>query len=45
MNDALANAINLCVKLTNERLELEFPMNIISPFQFDAKLLLLIIKM
>jgi hypothetical protein len=38
MNDALANVINLCVKLTNERLELKIPMNIIPPFQFDALL-------
>jgi hypothetical protein len=45
MNDALGNAINLCVKSTNERLELTIPMNIIPPFQFDAKLFFLIIRM
>jgi hypothetical protein len=45
MNDALGNAINLCVKLTNERLELEIPMNIILPSQFDAIFLKKIIRM
>jgi hypothetical protein len=45
MNDALGNAINLCVKLTNERLELEIPMNIILPSQFDGFFFILIIRM
>ncbi len=45
LNDALVNAIKLCVKLISERLELEIQMNYIFPFQFDAKLLLLASRM
>ncbi len=45
LSDALANAIKLCVKLISERLELEIQMNIILPFQFDAKLFLLASRM
>jgi hypothetical protein len=41
LNDALANAINLCVKLTNKKFELEIQMNFIPPFQCDAKSILL----
>jgi hypothetical protein len=42
---AFANAINLCVKLTSERLELEIHMSYILAFQFDSKLLLLTSRM
>jgi hypothetical protein len=41
LSDALANAINLCAKLTNKKLELEIQMNFIPPFQFNAKSFLL----
>ncbi len=45
LNDALANAIKLCVKLISERTKLEIQMNSIFPFQFDAKLFLLASRM
>jgi hypothetical protein len=43
--NASANVINLCVKLTSEKLELEIHMNYILAFQFDSKLLLLTSRM
>jgi hypothetical protein len=45
LSDAFANALNFCVNLTNEGLELEIWMNFIPTSQFDAKLLLLASKM
>jgi hypothetical protein len=45
LSDALVDASKLCMKLINERLELEIQMNSILPFQFDAKLLLLVSRM
>jgi hypothetical protein len=45
LSDALADASKLCMKLISERLELEIQMNSILPFQFDAKLLLLVSRM
>ncbi len=45
LNNALANAINLCVKSIHEKLKLEIRMNFIPAFQFDAELLLLTSKM
>jgi len=45
LNDAFANALNLCVNLTNEGLKLEIQMSSILASQFDTKLLLLASKM
>jgi hypothetical protein len=45
LSDALANAINLCVKLTQKRLQLEIQMNPILAYQFDVKLFLLTSRM
>jgi hypothetical protein len=45
LNDALANVVNLCVKLTNEGLELEILLSSIPPSQFNAKLILLTNRM
>jgi hypothetical protein len=45
LSDALANVSKLCMKLISERLELEIQMNFILPFQFDAKLHLLVSRM
>ncbi len=45
LSDALANAINLCVKLTQQWLQLKIQMISILASQFDAKLLLLASRM
>jgi hypothetical protein len=41
LSNAVAKALNFCVKLTQERLELEIQMSSIPSSQFDAKLFLL----
>jgi len=45
LREALENAIKVCVKLTNERLEPKFWMNFIPPFQFNAIFIFLISNM
>ncbi len=45
LSDALENAINLCVKLTQERLQLEIQISFILASEFDAKLFLLASRM
>jgi hypothetical protein len=45
LSDAFANAINLCVKLIQERIQLEIQMSSIPTSQFDVKLFLLTNRM